>query len=470
MNYDDSPEDTIRMIEHLKLSIDKLLLDRDNPRLGSVSSQSEALANLVRLNPGHFRNLMASIRDNGLDPGDSLYVVRSEDGQDFVVLEGNRRLSALKVLSNPDVLAGTDLLESEKRPLVQEAIRFEPSQVELIRCVRFDDREEANDWIRRRHTGVADGEGRITWKPLEIQRFSGDYTTIDVIDFVGRNASYSKAEWEKAHSALGGRKSTNLTRLLESAAGQAHLGIKVETKPSGKIPILGVNPQWALEVLKRIIADILKGEINSRQLNRATDIEKYFANLPPELQPRPDTEAATPKAFRYVNLTGSQPKVLRKPRPKTKRAPQIRRTLAPETHPFDTTKSTKLGILLREASMLDVTKFPLSCAFVLRAVVELAVNDYMDAKSLPRGQKGSGREFDLTKKADHVLKHIVSSGAFSSSDLRAFHRNLLDKRSACSIQALNGFVHGPYDLPTAEALRAGWESTIPVLTATFGKV
>ena len=133
------------MTEHLELSIDELLLDRDNPRLGSVSSQSEALASLVRLNPGHFRNLMASIRDDGLDPGDSLYVVRSEDGQDFVVLEGNRRLSALKVLGNPDILAGTDLSDSEKKPLVREATGFDPSQVEPIRCVRFDDREEAND-------------------------------------------------------------------------------------------------------------------------------------------------------------------------------------------------------------------------------------------------------------------------------------------------------------------------------------
>ena len=207
------------MTEHLELSIDELLLDRDNPRLGSVSSQSEALASIVRLNPGHFRNLMASIRDDGLDPGDSLYVVRSEDGQDFVVLEGNRRLSALKVLANPDVLAGTDLSGSEKRPLVQEATGFEPSQVEPIHCVRFDDREEANDWIRRRHTGVKGGEGRINWKPLEIQRFSGDYTTIDVIEFVGRNAGYSKEERAQAQSALGGGKSTNLTRLLEVRAG-----------------------------------------------------------------------------------------------------------------------------------------------------------------------------------------------------------------------------------------------------------
>ena len=138
-------------------------------------------------------------------------------------------------------------------------------------------------------------------------------------------------------------------------------------------------------------------------------------------------------------------------------------------HPFDTTKSTKLSMLLREASTLDVGKFPLSCAFILRAVVELAVNDYMDTNSLSRGQKGGQKEFDLTRKSNDVLTHIESNGLFSSTDLRAFRRNLLDKKSACSIQSLNGFVHGPYDLPAADALRAGWEAALPVLIAAYGK-
>ena len=456
------------MIEHIELSIDELILDLDNPRVGSTSSQSEALESIVRLNTGHFQNLMASIRDEGLDPGDSLYVVRSDDGQDFVVLEGNRRLSALKVLSNPDVLTGTDLPESTKKRLVRETTGFQRTEVEPVRCVRFDDREDANDWIRRRHTGVAGGEGRITWRPLEIQKFSGDYTTIDIIDFVGRNAGYSNEEWEQAQRALSSGKSTNLTRLLESAVGRAHIGIELQTQQSRKTPILQTDPKWALAVLKRIVDDIVKGDVDSRRLNRASDIEKYFAGLPEELQPKPQSAVPAPKAFNEIRLPGSQTKSSQKPTPKTKAAPRTRRALAPRKHPFDTSKSTKLGMLLKEASTLDVTKFPLSCAFVLRAVVELAVNDYMDANSVPRGKKGSQREFDLARKAEDVLKDIVSAGLCSATDLRAFRRNLLDKRSACSIQALNGFVHGPYDLPTADALRAGWESAIPVLTVAYG--
>ena len=456
------------MIDHVELSIDELLLDLENPRLGSSSSQSEVLESIVRLNPGHFRNLMESIRDDGLDPGDSFYVVPSEDGQDFVVLEGNRRLSALKVLRNPDVLAGTDLPEGAKRPLVRAASGFDRLKVEPIRCVRFDGREEANDWIRRRHTGTAGGEGRITWKPLEIQRFSSDYTTIDVIDFVGRNAGYSKAEWEKAQSALGGGKSTNLTRLMESAAAQSHLGITVQSEPSGKTPILGADPTWALQVLKHIVDDILEKKVDSRRLNTTAHIEKYLANLPPQLQPGPHTTATTPRAFRDITLPGGAAKPRQKPPPKSKPAPRTRNTLAPKRHEFDTTRFTKLGMLLKEAETLNVNKYPLSCAFVLRAVVELAVNDYLKANGLPLGPQG-GPEFDLTKKASDVVAALRSSGKVPTGDLRAFRNNLLAKTSPCSIQSLNGFVHNRYNLPTADALRAGWEAAVPVLIAAYGK-
>ena len=456
------------MTEHVELSIGELLLDRENPRLGATGSQSEALAGIVTLSPEYFRNLMASVREDGLDPGDSLYVVRSDDGDDFVVLEGNRRLSALKVLSNPDLLAGTDLAESVARPLVREAIGFERNEVEPIRCVLFDDREEANDWIRRRHTGVAEGEGRIRWKPLDIQRFSNDYTTIDVIEFVGRNADYSKGGWDKAHAALGGGKSTNLTRLLDSAAGQEHLGISAEMDGGRKTPNLATDPKWALDVLRRIVDDILSGDVDSRRLNRASDIEKYFAELPPALQPSEYSTVGKPTPFRDINLAGSRGSPARKPPAKKRVAPSKRKMLAPKTHPFDMSSSTKLGMLVGEAASLNIDRLPLSGAFVLRAVVELAVNDYMKTNNLPLEPSGGGREFDLTRKATDVVDHLRSKKTMKPADLRSFRNRLLTKTSACSIQSLNGFVHNRYELPSADDLRAGWEASLPLLIATYG--
>ena len=291
---------------------------------------------------------------------------------------------------------------------------------------------------------------------------------MDVIEFVGRNAGYSKEEWDKAHAAVGGGKSTNLTRLLESAAGRQHLGISVRTEVGRKTPTFGYEPKWTLAVLKRIFDDIQLGVVDSRRLNRATDIEKYFAELPPELQPSEESVVAKPNAFRDINLAGSQQAPSQRPRPRKRPAPKKRKMLAPKTHPFDMSSSTKLGMLVGEAGSLNIERLPLSAAFVLRAVVELAVNDYMKANNLPLEPSGGGREFNLTKKASDVVDDLKSKNRVKPKDLRAFHNRLLTATSACSIQSLNGFVHNRHDLPSADDLRAGWEASLPLLIATYG--
>ena len=220
-------------------------------------------------------------------------------------------------------------------------------------------------------------------------------------------------------------------------------------------------------MLRRIVDDILSGDVDSRRLNRARDIEKYFAALPQGLQPSEELTVANPKAFRDIRLAGSRATPPRKPPAKKKLAPRKRKTLAPKTHPFDATSSTKLGMLVSEAGLLNIERLPLSAAFVLRAMVELAVNDYMKKHNLSLGPPG-GPEFDLTKKASDVVGDLTSSGTVSGTDLRAFRNRLLTRTSACSIQSLNGFVHNRYDLPSADDLRAGWEASLPLLIATYG--
>jgi hypothetical protein len=130
------------MVEYLELSVAELLLDEDNPRLGSVASQSEALEEIIRLSDSHFRNMMLSIKENGLDPGDSLYIVAAETGEDFIVLEGNRRLSAMMVLNNPDLLSNTDISDTTKKSLLRASKGFNIGDVEPIRCVLFLTREK----------------------------------------------------------------------------------------------------------------------------------------------------------------------------------------------------------------------------------------------------------------------------------------------------------------------------------------
>lgn len=464
------------MVEYLELSIDELLLDEDNPRLGAARNQSEALEMLVNLNQGHFRNLMISIKDNGLDPGDSLYVIEAEDGEDFIVLEGNRRLSAMMVLNNPDLLDGTDVSTSIKKSLARVASGFDRDLVEPIRCVVFPDRDEAHDWIYRRHTGGADGEGRIPWGPTEVQRFTGDRSVLDVIDFVGRNATYSDEEWESMKSMIESRKSSNLGRILESSAGRKHLAISTAAGDAEKVPMLGSDPKWALSVLKRIFEDVRDGVVDSRELNKASDIAAYFKGLPKSLQPKAKTKG-TLQAFKEINLKAGGKKAPAAPGKKTAKkttgTPRARKTLAPKRHPFMPPSSSKGQQLLREAGLLDADKFKVSAAFVLRAFIELAINDYMASNGLAmreKNSKGISVELDLTQRVERVLQDIRTKGLWKSDDLRGFRKYVVNKNSATSIQSLNDSVHNKFQIPTPDALRAGWDSAEPIFIAAFGKV
>ncbi|QPO08273.1 ParB N-terminal domain-containing protein [Sulfitobacter sp. B30-2] len=462
------------MVDYLELTVDELLLDEDNPRLGSVGSQSEALETLIHLNPTHFRNMMLSIKKNGLDPGDNLYVIEAGEDGDYIVLDGNRRLSALKVLSGPDVLDGTNAPSSMKKSLLRAASGFDINQLDAIRCACFKDRAEAEEWIFRRHTGDMDGEGRINWGRTEIQRFTGDRSVLDVIDFVGRNADFTDDEWETTRSTIESKKSSNIGRLLESAAGREHIGISISKDSDGhKTPLLSRDPKWALAVLKQILEDVRDGVVDSRSHNTASEIEAYFKALPVELQPKGNKVAQ--KAFRDISVKSppAAPPRAVKSAPKTKGAPRMRKTLAPKKNSFNPPDSEKGKRLLREATMIDADKLTISAAFVLRAFVELAVSDFMAQKNMPKtkpGKDGNLVDLTLSQRAEAVIQRITLDRTASNDDLRGFRNNVVNKTGPSSLQSLNGFVHNKYQIPTPEAVRAGWDSSVPVFEAAYGKV
>jgi hypothetical protein len=416
-----------------------------------------------------------------LDPGDNLYVIRSDDDDDYIVLEGNRRLSALKVLNNPDELAGTELKDSVKKSLSRAAIGFNRKMVEPIRCVKFEDREAAKDWIYRRHTGFADGEGRIPWGPLEIQRFEGDRSILDILDFVGRNGDFTEAEWQTTKTAIESRKSSNLARLLESQAGRNHLSISISAEGNERTPLLASDPEWALGVLKRLIEDVRDGTVDSRDLNKARDIEKYFEELPKELQPRASKKIKA-TAFKNISIKplsnpNPSPPATQSPpakdpkKPKTQATPKLRVNLAPKRHLFVVPNSPKGERLLNEASNLDANAFAIASAFVLRSFIELAINDYCQKHKIPekvRNKKGEMENVSLTERAKLVKKHVLQDDPSKEQDFRHFTSTIITTTSSTSIQSLNGFVHNKFQIPTGDALRSAWDCSVPLFIASFG--
>ena len=130
-----------------QLTVTNLLLDPHNPRIpdsGESLSQRDLLADLVQNDKVH--ELAKSIVENGYYPVEALIIVR-EHKKKYVV-EGNRRLAALKLLLSPE----TAPEQSWERRFRALANRIDPNAVRKVKVIRAPSREAAAPVIMSRHT------------------------------------------------------------------------------------------------------------------------------------------------------------------------------------------------------------------------------------------------------------------------------------------------------------------------------
>lgn len=456
-------------MEKLELDIDDLLLDLSNPRIVQVSSQAEALAAIINLDARHFKTMMESIKAHGLDPGDSFYIIEEEGLEDYVVVDGNRRLAALKVLHEPNLLQGVAISESVRSRLAKVTQGFDRKSIDTLSCVLFDDRSTADDWIMRRHGRGMEGEARIAWGSLEIQRFQKDQTVLDVIDFVGKNSTFSDDRWAQIKASVESKPSV-LKRFVDSRALKKLLGLSVSENGGERLPLFSTEPDAALRVLSQIFEDIADGDIDTRTINKADDIQSYVDELPEELKKGAIGPA---RKFRDTIIKDDQPRprLAKKassstPVKKSKVKPP-RPSLAPSKHPFKQPDSSKGQRLLYEASKIKLKEMPLSSAFILRAVLEHTIEVYMVANNMPFVDP-KGNNYDLKHRAEHVIQHIVDNKRAKPEDLRGAKRTLTVTTDQSSIQALNDYHHNKFHIPSGDALRAAWDSSEALFIAVYG--
>lgn len=166
-------------------TIDQLLLDSENPRNESAANQRDALQKVLDDQEDKLFVLAEDIVEAGLSPMDRMLVLREKkDSGRFIVLEGNRRIAALKILSNPNMLASLHVKSSLQKRFEALSRRFVREEIEPIACFEVADREEGNRWILLRHTGENEGRGVVGWSGLAASRFRGGDPALQALEFV----------------------------------------------------------------------------------------------------------------------------------------------------------------------------------------------------------------------------------------------------------------------------------------------
>lgn len=135
--------------------IDNLRFDPRNPRLPSAIDRCNETAILDwMLSDGTLIELMGSIGERGYFPGEPLLVEGKIDKDFYEVIEGNRRLAAVKLLHNPD-------LAPRRKKSVRAAADTSTHKPDSLPVIVYEHRDEILNYLGYRHiTGVKE------WDPL----------------------------------------------------------------------------------------------------------------------------------------------------------------------------------------------------------------------------------------------------------------------------------------------------------------
>ena len=140
------------------IPVSRLRLDLKNPRLPDIqTSQIEALRLIAHLQGEKLLALAKHIATYGLNPAEK-FIVIPDDQDQYIVLDGNRRLTALRLLETPNIVEGY-ISESSFAQLKKLSASFSKSPVGEAPCIVFVDNEQADPWIELIHDGESGGAG-----------------------------------------------------------------------------------------------------------------------------------------------------------------------------------------------------------------------------------------------------------------------------------------------------------------------
>ncbi|MGG4553886.1 ParB N-terminal domain-containing protein [Paenibacillus humicus] len=170
------------MVQKIKVSLEKLHFDPDNPRLPQrlIGTRDEKKVLDFMIKNGNIVELMQSIGETGYSDAEPLLVVPSSGtaAGEYIVVEGNRRLTALKLLSHPE-------LASLRKNIIADTVKSAKHIPKDIPVILYPSRGEILDYLGYRHiTGVKD------WGALEKARYL-DQLYNSHIDNVGSDQIYS---------------------------------------------------------------------------------------------------------------------------------------------------------------------------------------------------------------------------------------------------------------------------------------
>jgi hypothetical protein len=427
----------------------KLRLDLRNPRLpDEPDSQREAFEQMAEVQGSKLLTLCKHIAHHGLSPAQRFIVIPDDDNQ-FIVLDANRRLTALRVLENPDLVSG-HLTESELKVLRQLADTYEP--LEDVPCVVFGKREDADTWVQLLHEGESDGAGLVAWSAQQKARHRARSGTkaphLQVLEFVMGEGSPSTETVRRFDR--GSYPVSTLERALTTPRVRERLGIEVA---GGQVQTRFPKSE-VLKGLTKLVDEIGTGTVKVSKFMSVHDRVAYINGFNATQLPDPTTQSDSPA---LLGEAPDKPRGKQDPAKKKDRKPGSSRSkLIPGEFTIIVGTPRINDIYLELKRKLRVDEVPNATGVLLRVFLELSTDVYLDHNkiTLPK-------EKNLANKVTAVVEHMEANGAMTKHQALLVREAVKSDDKLTLATNLNALVHNRDMSISGNDLKALWTRLAP---------
>lgn len=473
-----------------QVPIEELRLDIHNPRIRHGVDQNDCIARILH-DRTNFLNLLKDIATNGISPEHIL--ISSNADKEWVVRDGNRRITAIKLLNSSELAQPDAGLEQVVSRIAQTCNGNVPTKIDCLAC---DDESVILAYLERKHTGENQGIGQVNWSALLKSLFN---LQLGVTDQNRRAAQLVLWVEERGLRVEDEFPLTTLTRVLSSETLNL-LGFGIQN--DNLTPIFPENQSYALAA--RVIMDVASKRINVQRDGSEGSIYEpeaqlsYIRKVREELGPplsssngqngadiihsgaTQDTEPTSSLGASQESKTGTDNSTADnndfQTSANTKSEGSGRRPPAPLTpswerphlfvraHPgFGVPAGhQKIGDAITELRRLKVKETPLAVSMVFRTLIELSEQHYRQISNL---KDKDAFHKNIAAAADHMK----DAGLLSEAQHAVVMTRTRDDGGMLHVKTLHGYVHSEHFHPTYQMLNSLWNEIGCFVAACWAK-
>ncbi|GAA2012866.1 hypothetical protein [Microbacterium ulmi] len=485
----------------VEVDLDGLLLDLENYRIPTRRDDEAGALKYLFASEDVLGAARLILRDGYFDNEVPIVIASTPgtDGPPYVVLEGNRRVSALKALQNPTLVPGH---ESDIRALLKRYAVEAQDLPERVRVIVAPDRAAAAPHVARLHTGISkrrwsrDQQATFYYSLVDDQTTVDDvkaqYPDVDVVRFM-KMAFMRRYLAEVPFTDPSLRQYAASDDLRMSVFEYAYrnkdiaLAIGAEFDKEGYLVPRSSSPEQIAATLPRGRLDALEYLVNEFRADRLNTRSPEFkkASTPHQtLVARlngqtitspatgaPDSPAPTPRptgGSSGVSGSGTDTPATRSSGTWSSAAPTADPTPGPGTrgpnHPdtkntLDLTglgyENAPLNLKLRyhELREIGLARLPIAAAILMRSVLESTIKVHFEGSSTP-----------VTGELSKVFAQVVQTYGSEKSlkaTINAIQSGNVHKHG--SIQWFNLIAHSADASVSADDVRQAWRVVNPLL-------